>query len=111
MTISNNYRFRLYMRAPIMELQTVPHLQEQQEVITMTPIADNEIDRLAWTLERTGIAGHEDAIDQVVERARPVGVTPVLVDVLASPAEPENARIRAFGRVALELGRRDRTAA
>ncbi len=70
----------------------------------MHTIDDIELDRLAWTLERTGIDGHESLIDRVVDRARPAGVTPVLVDVLASPAEPECARIRAFGRVALELG-------
>jgi hypothetical protein len=30
-------------------------------------------------------------------------VTPLLVDILADPSEPEVARLRAFGRVATEL--------
>jgi hypothetical protein len=69
-----------------------------------TLIDDIEIDRLAWSVERTGLDGQETVIDRVVERARPAGVNPVLVDVLADSNEPECARVRAFGRVALELG-------
>ncbi len=69
-------------------------------------IEDTEIDRLAWDVERAGLTGHEDVIERIIDRARPSGVNPVLVGVLADRAEPENARIRAFGRVALQLGAR-----
>ena len=69
----------------------------------MTTIDDREVDRLAWTLERTGIAGHEADIGRLVDRARPGGASPVLVEVLGDPAEPECARIRAFGLVAMQL--------
>ncbi len=72
----------------------------------LTLIDDTEIDRLAWDLERTGLAGREDIIGRVVDRAGPSGVNPVLVAVLADRSEPECARIRAFGRVALQLGSR-----
>jgi len=70
----------------------------------LTIIEDTEIDRLAWDVERAGLSGHEDVIERIVERARPSGVSPVLVGVLADQAAPECARIRAFGRVALQLG-------
>ncbi len=69
----------------------------------MSTIDDREIDRLAWTLERSGIAGHEDEIERVVERAGPEGASPVLVGVLGDRNEPECARIRAFGLVAMQL--------
>jgi len=72
--------------------------------VSPTVIDDTEIDRFAWEVERAGLGGHEAVIDRVVERARPAGVNPVLVDVLADPAAPECARVRAFGRVAMSLG-------
>jgi hypothetical protein len=59
--------------------------------------------RLAWDLESFGFASQEVALRPVIRAARAAGVSPVLVDVLADPAEPEVARLRAFGRVATEL--------
>lgn len=58
---------------------------------------------LAWDLESRGFTGQEVAVRQVVRAARVLGVSRTLVDVLADPAEPEVARLRAFGRVATEL--------
>lgn len=59
--------------------------------------------RLAWDLESFGFAGQEVALRSVIRAARAAGVSPLLVDVLADPSEPEAARFRAFGRVATEL--------
>jgi hypothetical protein len=58
---------------------------------------------LASDLESFGFTGQEMALRSVVRAARAAGVTPLLVDVLADPSEPEVARLRAFGRVATEL--------
>ena len=69
----------------------------------MNPITDDEIDRLAWHIEAKGLAGTDEALRRVVQRACRSEVSPVLVDVLADPAQPVAARIRAFGRVALQL--------
>jgi hypothetical protein len=67
------------------------------------PISDREIDRVAWRLEREGILPYENEVAAVVARARTTGVSPVLVEVLGDLTEPEVARIRAFGLVALRL--------
>jgi hypothetical protein len=69
----------------------------------MRPISDEEVDRLAWHIEARGLTGVEKELRRVVERARSSGVSPVLVDVLADPTEPEVARMRAFGHVALHM--------
>ena len=58
---------------------------------------------LASDLESFGFAGQEVALRPIIRAARAAGVTPLLVDVLADPSEPEVARLRAFGRVATEL--------
>jgi hypothetical protein len=63
-----------------------------------------QLEQLAWDLECRGFAGQEVAIHQVVRSARAAGISRTLVDVLADPAEPEIARLRAFGRVATALG-------
>jgi hypothetical protein len=60
-------------------------------------------DQLAWDLEAGGFDAHEASIRQVVRAARAGSVSPVLVDILADPTEPEVARLRAFGRVAAAL--------
>ena len=67
-----------------------------------------QLESLAFDLASDGFAGHELAIRQVVKAARAAGATRVprtLVDVLADPAEPEVARLRAFGTIALALSR------
>lgn len=61
---------------------------------------------LGWQLERDGMVGHEADVAEIAHLAADVGVSPVLVGVLADGREPEVARIRAFGLVALGLSRR-----
>ena len=66
-----------------------------------------QLEALAFDLASDGFAGHELAIRQVVRAARGAGPSRVprtLVDVLADPAEPEVARLRAFGSIAVALG-------
>ncbi len=63
--------------------------------------------QLAWDLESRGFAGQEVALRPVIRAARVLGVSRTLVDVLADPAEPEVARMRAFGRVAVALAAAD----
>ena len=67
-----------------------------------------QLEALAFDLASDGLAGHELAIRQVVRAARAAGPSRVprtLVDVLADPAEPEVARLRAFGTIALAISR------
>lgn len=86
----------------------------EPRVVDHGPIGAAEIERMAWDLERAGLGGRDDvaarsiarSIARLVDRARPAGVSPVLIDVLADAAAPEPARIRAFGRVAVELAAR-----
>jgi hypothetical protein len=61
--------------------------------------------RLAWDLEARGFTGREVAVREVVRVARAARLSPVLVDVLADPSEPEVARLRAFGHIATALSR------
>jgi hypothetical protein len=61
---------------------------------------------LAWDLESRGFEGHEVAVRQVVRSARTAGLSRTLVDILADPAEPEVARLRAFGELAAALALR-----
>ncbi len=58
---------------------------------------------LAWDLATDGFSGHENAVLAVVRAARQRGVSPVLVDILADVRQPEVARLRAFGRIAVAL--------
>jgi hypothetical protein len=63
----------------------------------------DQLPDLAWALSSDGFAGHEESILQVVRWARAARVSPVVVDILADPSEPEVARLRAFGHVATAL--------
>ena len=58
---------------------------------------------LAQEIESHGLVGHESAIDAVCRAARSAGLSPVLVDVLADPHQPEVARVRAFGMLTARL--------
>ena len=58
---------------------------------------------LALDLASDGFGGHEHAVRSVVRSARDRGVAPTLVAVLADPRQPEVARLRAFGRIAVAL--------
>ena len=62
-----------------------------------------QLHELAWDLEFRGFAGQEVALRPVIRAARVLGVSRTVVDVLADPAEPEVARMRAFGQVASAL--------
>ena len=66
----------------------------------MSTIADKDIDRLAWQLERGGITGHEADIERLVERAGPEGASPVLVGVLEHVADRPRDHHAAEGLVA-----------
>lgn len=70
-----------------------------------TPLSIAAVERLAWAIERDGLVDHHHVVAEVAARAADAGISPVLVGVLADPAEPEVARIRAFGIVALALAR------
>lgn len=58
---------------------------------------------LAQELEAHGFVGHDTAIDAVSRSARAAGLSPVLIDVLTDPTQPEIARLRAFGMLASRL--------
>ena len=64
---------------------------------------------LAVHIESHGLDQVEDQVDRVVECARKAGVRLASVDVLASQAEPEVARVRAFGLVRRVLANRPLT--
>jgi hypothetical protein len=67
------------------------------------------LDALAWEIEDGGFAGRELAVRRVVRAAQALGVSPTLIAVLADPAEPEVARLRAFGCIATALAAAART--
>lgn len=67
-----------------------------------------DLHHLDWDLESDGLAGRELAVRDVVRAARVAGLSPVLIAVLAEPAEPEAARMRAFGKLAGALSSRRR---
>ena len=64
-----------------------------------------DLDLLALELEAHGLAGCDLAVRAVVSAARTAGLSAVLVDVLGDNAEPEIARLRAFGHLAILLSR------
>lgn len=74
---------------------------------TLSPSAGTlGLDHLAATIDREGLASvGPAALDRLAERARAVGVTPVLIDVLVDRDAPEAARNRAFGRIHRLLAR------
>ena len=73
-------------------------------VSTELPAVD--LPTLAADLASGGFAGHDAAIRSIVHAARARGLCPVLVGILADPREPEVARLRAFGRIAVAISRR-----
>jgi hypothetical protein len=65
-----------------------------------------QLDQIAWTIERTGIAGVPDQLlIEIADEANRLGVRPVAAGVLANTGDPANARARAFGRIAPGLAR------
>ncbi|MBA3289709.1 MAG: hypothetical protein H0U21_17145 [Acidimicrobiia bacterium] len=61
--------------------------------------------QLAMDIEARGLKGREADVRQVVRAARVAGISRVSVDVLADDAQPEVARLRAFGTIAAALDR------
>lgn len=64
-----------------------------------------DLERVAAHIDRHGMPAVDAAIAAIVEHARHNGANPVLVSVLADPAEPEIARARAFGMLAMHMAR------
>ena len=67
----------------------------------------SELAQLGTDLAFDGIGGHEPAVRDVVRAARRAAVSPVLTDILADPRQPEVARLRAYGRIAVRLAALD----
>ena len=95
------------------ELHRDIHEGIRTELFTVTATAEvmstPDLDLLALEFEGHGLAGCDLAVGAVVRAARIAGLSPVLVDVLGDTAEPEIARLRAFGRLARLLSRLRRT--
>jgi hypothetical protein len=62
-----------------------------------------DLEQLGVDLDRSGFAGREPVIRQVVHLARTYGVGGAAAGVLADPTAPDVARMRAFGIVAAAL--------
>lgn len=63
-----------------------------------------QVERLVDNVGADGLLAHESSMAALVEYAHEMGVSPVLVNVLADHREPEVARIRALARISDELG-------
>ena len=63
------------------------------------------LERMAWRLERDGLTGSDEDVAAVVGLARRSPVSQVLTEVLADESAPAVVRIRAFGKLALQLAR------
>lgn len=61
---------------------------------------------LAESIEKGGMAADPMGVLLVAHTARDLGVSPVLVSVLADEHEPAVARERAFGRVSVQIDAR-----
>jgi hypothetical protein len=62
-----------------------------------------DLDQLAFELDRSGFAGREAIIRQVVHLAKTHNIGGPAVGVLADQTAPAVARMRAFGLVAVAL--------
>lgn len=62
-----------------------------------------DLEQLAYELDRSGFAGREAIIRQVVHLARAHNIGGAAVAVLADQTAPAIARMRAFGLVAAAL--------
>ncbi|MEO1059130.1 MAG: hypothetical protein AAFY28_19645 [Actinomycetota bacterium] len=67
------------------------------------PTTRRYLEQLAWAIERDGLPGHEARIDRIVKYAEDRPVSRVLLHVLADRNAPEVARVRAFGKLAMQL--------
>jgi hypothetical protein len=71
----------------------------------ISPIDLRDLERVAAHIDRHGMAAVDTAIADIVQAASHTGANPVLVSVLADPAQPGVARARAFGMLAMHLAR------
>jgi hypothetical protein len=77
-----------------------------EKALSLTlPIDPRDLERIAAHIDRHGMAGVNTVIAAIVQAARRIGANPVLVSVLANSAEPEIARARAFGMLAMHMAR------
>jgi hypothetical protein len=74
-----------------------------REEIPMIEFRVHDMDELAHRVAVEGIDAHPAAVIELAHAAHDLGVAQVLIDVLVDPAEPEAARLRAFGRIASAL--------
>ena len=58
---------------------------------------------LAANVAEDGFERHQPTVVEFATAARSAGLSNVLIDVVSDPAEPEVARLRAFGRLAVAL--------
>lgn len=68
-------------------------------------MSSTDLSQLAWDLDSHGFAGRDAAVRYVERSARVAGLSPVVIAVFAGSAEPEVARMRAFGVIAAGLAR------
>ena len=66
-------------------------------------IVSLDLEQLAFDLDRSGFAGRESLVRQLIHVARSSHLGGAAVAVLADQAAPEVARLRAFGLVATAL--------
>ena len=64
-----------------------------------------DLEQLAFDLDRSGFAGREPLVRQLVHLARSSRLGGAAVAVLADRSAPEVARLRAFGLVTTALAR------
>lgn len=72
-------------------------------------MSTTDLTELAWDLASDGFVDREAAVLRVVRTARAAGLSSALTGVLADAAQPEVARLRAFGRLAVLLAAIDAT--
>ncbi len=83
---------------------TTEHVRGDAPRHSHSTTARDEIDSLATTIVRSGVAAVDPiALALLARQARSAGASAVLVDVLLGAHEPTVARERAFGRIASHL--------
>ncbi len=65
--------------------------------------APGRLAALVRTVERAGLAADRVGVRSLARAAQDQGISAVLVSVMVDEAEPEVARIRAFGRVSAAM--------
>lgn len=92
--IDRHPRARLWRRTPT----------ETSKPVAVAPTAQSiRFDHLASKLASDGPAATHDELTRFVKHAAARGATPLLLSILADDDQPDVARQRAFGRIAVEL--------